>query len=189
AELDGREEERDGVAGARDGAQLAPVGAVALAVHLAPPAREVEQHELELERTPVEFLEVDVRLDPADQAIHREERHAEERVGPQAGREDARQRAELLPRRLEPRHPARAVAAGVDTADRSADDGIGHDAALLEALERAHVVRAEGRTLAQDEDPLLPLGHRGRPLIDRRGAGLHSRPTSRQAAPRADAYA
>src|SRR5438552_1676535 len=62
AELDGREEERDGVAGARDGAQLAPVGALALAVHLAPPAREVEQHELELERAPVELLEADVRL-------------------------------------------------------------------------------------------------------------------------------
>src|SRR2546429_1008491 len=53
--------------------------------------------------------------------------------------------AELLPRHLEPRHAARAVAAGVDAADRAADDGIGHDAALLEELERAHVVRAEGR--------------------------------------------
>src|SRR5205823_7456656 len=87
AELDGREEERDGVAGARDGAQLAPVGAVALAVHLAPPAREVEQHELELERARVELLEVDVLLDPAGQAFHREERHAEEGVVAEARRE------------------------------------------------------------------------------------------------------
>ena len=78
---------------------------------------------------------------------------------PQARGEDAGQGAEAPPGALELRHAARAVDAGVDHADRAADDRVGLDALLFQVPERADVVRPEGGAPTQDEDPLLALGH------------------------------
>ena len=83
----------------------------------------------------------------------------------------------LVPGLLELRHAAGDVAAGVDDADRAADDRVGLDALLVEVLERADVVRAERRAAAEDEDPLLLARHaplrqknqlrrRRRPVLD-----------------------
>src|SRR6185369_792456 len=158
-ELDGREQERDGVAGARDGAQLAPVLAVALRVDLAAPARQVEQNELELDAALVDLGEVDVLLDRAAEAAHREEGAPEDRIVDERGREDPRQRAELAPCLLQLRDAARGVAAGVDDPDRAADDHVRLDALLVEVLQGADVVGAERRAAAEDEDAFLPAGH------------------------------
>src|SRR6185369_10444897 len=79
---------------------------------------------------------------------------AEDRVLPEARREDARDRAELAPGLLEPRDAAGAVDARVQHADRAGDEGVGGDALLREIAERAHLMGAERRAAAEDEDPL-----------------------------------
>src|SRR5207237_10700718 len=111
------------------------------------------------ERACQHLLEVDVSLDRARQTVHREEREADERIVTHARREDARERAEAPPRRLELRDAARGVDAGVDDPDRAPDDRVGPGLLPLEVFEGADMVRAERGAPAEDENAFLPLGH------------------------------
>ena len=152
AKANGREEERDRVSGARERAQLAGIGAVVLGPHLAAAAREIQYDDMEIERARVDLREVHVLLDRRRQAIHREEREAEDRVLPEARGDDARERAESAPGARELLDAAGRIRTRVDDADRAGDDDVGGDALLLEVAERADVVRPERRPAAEDED-------------------------------------
>src|SRR5437762_29763 len=107
---------------------------------------------MEIERARVDLREVHVLLDRRRQAIHREEREAEDRVLPEARGDDARERAESAPGARELLDAAGRIRTRVDDADRAGDDDVGGDALLLEVAERADVVRPERRPAAEDED-------------------------------------
>ena len=152
AEANGRKQERDRVSGPGERAQLPGIGAVVLRPDLAAAAREIQHDDMEIERARLDLREVHVLLDRRRQAIHREEREAEERVLPEARGDDARERAESAPGAPELLDAAGRIRARVDDADRAGDDDVGGDALLLEVAECADVMCPERRPAAEDED-------------------------------------